>query len=817
MADDLQEVDLNDPKRDSQTESNATQENAQENAQESEQGNTQKEGGFKAKLESLFACIKSLPASLKNPKQNKKIFFIVIGIVVCVVMIIVLGLVFALKAPVPQEEEVKILPPKKIQTPPIVQTLSRAGNIDDDTLDEMIKKANLLYEQGDKMQALDLFEYISIFSQSLASYNLGVIKLKEGQYKQAIASFDNAINAGEDISVSALNAAYAAYKLGDITLSQYYLGLSASHLYDASKQPLYSYVYALINTYKGFYFESLSPLLHPNSKLYQTQNNKIAARTFLLFNDDFNALNTLKKTPSKKDNLAIALLHARLGEYDKARSYIYEYLSYFPKDPDALAALQLIEIKLGNFKESATILNRFVREDEHNPKLETYPIRIKLKEDLFDVNIAQENFWNRKFEHQQILSFKILYFYAPLRVFDAKEALEAIRDGGINAKIQNIEIAKSGLSEGSGIAKVNQNIVLGLKEAYKNNLRKAREYMQKAVAMYPNHSILHYNLGVLSAQFGDYDNAYTHFLRAYHLDTSDILSGLFAVIAGKLTYRNTDRILSSIRADFIDIGFEDKTKEMFLLSLLRYLNNVPIDDFSWIEQSKQKLPIYYALQSVCAMAQNNPTFAMQSFKNLQELYPRDVVSNIMYELARFHKKDLQSIALELNANLSEKNLDKASIYFGPTLARELFVYVGFITGTLSSLESELERKLLSENENSAGILQLLGLLNIYNSNFEKAFVYYNTLIDDLKEDDAHTRFLGAVAALGADRHENAVALLQISKLESVTNLEAKFALALLYQENKNFKAAADHYEKISNSDFMSEYFDFDINTQELVK
>lgn len=822
MADDLQEVDLNDPKRDSQTESSATQESTQENAQESTQEGAQEnaqsaKSGFKAKLESLLARVKSLPASLKNPKQNKKTFFVFVGVVVCVVVIIALVLVFALKSPEPQEEEAKVLPPKKIQTPPIVQTLSRAGSIDDDALDEMIKKANLLYEQGDKMQALDLFEHISIFSQSLASYNLGVIKLKEGQYKQAIASFDNAIAAGEDVSVSALNAAYAAYKLGDPALSQYYLGLSASHLYDASKQPLYSYVYALINTYKGFYFESLSPLLHPNSKLYQTQNNKIAARTFVLFNDDFNALNTLKKTPSKKDNLAIALLHARLGEYDKARSYIYEYLSYFPKDPNALTALQLIEIKLGNFKESATILNRFVREDEHNPKLETYPIRIKLKEDLFNVNVAQENFWNRKFEHQQILSFKILYFYAPLRVFDAKEALEAIREGGINAKIQNIEIAKSGLSEGSGIAKVNQNIVLGLREAYKNNLRKAKEYMQKAIAIYPNHSILHYNLGVLFAQEGDYDNAYTHFLRAYHLDTSDILSGLFAVIAGKLTYRNTDRILSSIRADFADIEFEDKTKEVFLLSLLRYLNSVPIDDFSWIEQSEQKLPIYYALQSVYAMAKDDPAFAMSSFKHLQELYPRDVVSNIMYELARFYKKDLQSVALELNANLSEKNLDKTSIYFGPALARELFVYVGFITGTLSSLEPELERKLLSEHENPAGILQLLGLLNIYNSNFEKAFVYYNTLIDDLKEDDAHTRFLGAVAALGAGRHENAVALLQISKLESVTNLEAKFALALLYQENKNFKAAADHYEKVSSSDFVSEYFDFDINTQKLIE
>lgn len=799
-----QEVDLNDPS--TQPQEQDTQPNTQE----------EQKAGLKQKIATLLAPIIQQMPILSTIMGNKKILFALIGGVVSVILLIIALLVFVFSDSQTQED-IPPPPPKtiKISQAPQIEELSKKGSIDESELGQMIKKANILYEQGDKLEALDLFEHIAIFSQSLAGYNLGVIKIKEKEYEQALQSFDMAIAAGEDVAVSAINAAYAAHKLGRENLVDYYVGISSSHLFEASKQPFYSFLYSLIDVYKGFYFESLSSLLNPNSQAYHEHNNKLAARIFVLFNDDYNALATLKKTPSKQDNLAIAQLHARVGEYKRARQYMYEYLNAFAKDPYALMSLQLIELKLGNFKESVSILNRMMRQDEKNPDLSLYPIRVKLKEELFDIHQAQENFWNRKFEHEQILGYKILYYYAPFRIFDAKQSLEAIQEGGIHLKINNIELAKSALGEGSGIAKVNQNITLALREANKNNIRKAQEYMLQALTIYPNHAILHYNMGVLYAQAGNYDDAYTHFLRAYHLDSNDVLSGLFAVMSGRLTYRNVDRILSSISSDFADISFESSEQRTFLLSFLRYLNNVPIEDFAWIGDAKK--PIYYALKSAYGIAKQDPTLAMEGFKKIEALYPQDVVANVMYELARFYKRDLKEVAMELNELYYKKNLDMSSIYFGASLARELYIYTSFITGTLLSIEPELEKKLLSTNDNNAGILQVLGLLNIYSGHFEKAFVYYNTLIDDLKEDDPQTRFLGAVAALGAGRHENAVALLQISKIESATNLESKFALGLLYQEAKNFKAARDHYEQVSSSDFMSEYFDFDIDTTQMLK
>ena len=798
-----QEVDLNDPNQDTESSAQAEQDSEQKL-------------GLGQRIAALISPIAQKFPALNALKGNKKALIALIGGGVSAPVLIISLVVFAFSSS--EEEDMPPPPPPKpakISQAPQVEQLSKKGSIDESELGQMIKKANILYEQGDKLEALDLFEHIAIFSQSLAGYNLGVIKLKEKEYAQALQSFDLAIESGEDVAVSAINAAYAAHKLGKQNLVDYYVGISSSHLFESSKAPFYSFLYSLVDVYKGFYFESLSSLLNPNSKAYQAYNNRLAARVFTLFNDDYNALAALKKTPAKKDNLAIAQLHARVGEYKQARQYMYEYLNAFAKDPHALMSLQLIELKLGNFKESVSILNRMMRQDEKNPDLSLYPIRVKLKDELFDIHKAQENFWNRKFEHEQILGYKIVYYYAPFRVFDAKQGLGVIQEGGIHLKIDNIEFAKSALGEGSGIAKVNQNIALALREVNQNNIRKARDYMLKALRIYPNHAILHYNIGVLYAQVGDYDSAYTHFLRAYHLDSSDVLSGLFAVVAGRLTYRNVDRILSAISADFADISFESSEQKAFLLCFLRYLNNVPIEDFAWIGNAKK--PIYHALKSAYGIAKRDPQMSMESFQKIQELYPKDVVANVMYELARFFRRDLKEVALELNELYYKRDLDMSSIYFGASLARELYIYTSFITGTLLSIEPELEKKLLSTNDNNAGILQVLGLLNIYSGHFEKAFVYYNTLIDDLKEDDPQTRFLGAVAALGAGRHENAVALLQISKIESATNLEAKFALGLLYQEAKNFKAARDHYEQVSSSDFVSEYFDFDIDTSPMLR
>ena len=816
--------------QDNQEGTSTTQErtdSAQSNTSDNQEGVGESNASSEAKLNKVKAIVAQVTDKIQpliqHIKDNKPLMIGLIAMVALFFILIILLIVFLLMGSPKEKEEASPAPVSRkiIQPAPILGGQKRL-EVDETELGNMIKKANILYAQGDKLEALGIFENIAAYSQSIAYYNLGVIKIKEGDYKKAISSFDGAINVGEDISVSAFNAAYSAYMLGDMNLYEYYLGISSSYLYHTANQPLYSYLYGLLQYYKGFYFESLSPFLNPSSNSYANESKKMASEVFLIFGDEYNALAQLKQVATKEDNFAIALLHARLGEYTQAKQYLYEYLGSYVGNAQALMALQLIELKDGNFKESALILDRLNAKEDDAKVFEQYPIKAKLRDDLFDVNLAQEDFWNRRFEHNKMLGYKLLFYYAPFLVFDAKKALEIIDDGNLNAYSSNIESAKSILQEGQRVSQINSLLAQDLRAlALNQDIRETIKSMEKSLKTYPNHSVLHYNVGLLYAQMNDFDNAYVHFIRAYHLDSNNTIAGIFALMCAELTYRDRARLTNSISNDLAEINFTNHIEHQFLLSLFRYTSDSPADSLDWFnDMQKQSVyerkPIYYALQAVYGISAGNEEQVVRAFENLKKIYTKDVVANTMYELGKRFRVNLKDVALQMNVIYKEKNLDMRSIYYGPSLARELYVYVGFVTGSLRSIQEELEARLIVETRTSNGILQALALSNIYSNDFEKAFALYNSLLDDLHEDDSQTRFYAAISAMGADRHENAVALLQLVKVESATNFEARYALGLLYQEAKNMKAATQHYDKLANSKFESEFFDFEIDTSYLL-
>ena len=776
-----------------------------------------------SKLQKILAPLKArINALLTALKENKILMMSAIAVAVLVLVFLVLVVILSLSGG-KKEQKIESAPiSRKIIQPAPILSGSKRLEVDNTELGNMIRKANVLYTQGDKIEALDLFNNIAAYSQSLAAYNLGVIKINEGEYKKAISSFDSAIYSGEDISVSAFNAAYSAYMLGNMDLYEYYLGISSSYLYYTANQPLYSYLYGLLQYYKGFYFESLSPFLNPSSSAYAKESKKLAAEVFLIFDDEYNALAQLKQVADKDDNLAIGLLHARLGEYTRAKQYLYEYLGSNAGDSQALMALQLIETKSGNFKESALILERLNAAEDTQKVFDEYPIKAKLRDDLFDVNLAQERFWNRRFEHNKMLGYKILFYYAPFLVFDAKSALAIIDDGDLNAHVNNIESAKSTLQEGQKVSQVNRLIAQNLRYLIANqDIREAVKSMEQSLAAYPNHSVLHYNVGLLYAQMNDFDNGYLHFIRAYHLNNNNTMAGIFALMCAELTYRDTSRLSNAISTDLAEMNFTNKLEHDFLLSLFRYTSDTPTSSLAWFDTLKQQpsyeqKPIYYALSAVYGIYAANGAQIVNAFESMNSFYPKDAVTYMMYELGKRFGTNLKDFALQMNVIYKEKKLDMRSIYYGPSLARELYVYMGFVTGSLRSVQEELEARLVVEKQTSNGILQALALSNIYSNDFEKAFAIYNSLLDDLGEGDSQTQFLAAIAAMGANRHENAVALLQLAKIESATNFEAKYALGLLYQESKNMKAAIQHYNQISHIGFESEFFDFEIDTSELL-
>ena len=104
--------------------------------------------------------------------------------------------------------------------------------------------------------------------------------------------------------------------------------------------------------------------------------------------------------------------------------------------------------------------------------------------------------------------------------------------------MNNIEEADSSLAQGVLLSRINQNITQGLKEILRYNINEALKIMQDAAKKYPNHQVLQYNLGLIYAQLNDFENARRHFLRSYHLDSNDMLSGIFALMCAQLTQKD---------------------------------------------------------------------------------------------------------------------------------------------------------------------------------------------------------------------------------------------------------------------------------------
>lgn len=683
-------------------------------------------------------------------------------------------------------------------------------------LSEMIQKANILYNNGRIEDALEIFNKLALYSQSLANYNLGVIKISEGHYKEAQGIFQRAIDGGDDVAISAINAAYVSYRLNNLKDFSHYLNLANSQLFNSVNTPFYSYLYGVVSYYEQNYFESLSPLLNPNSPDYQRQNDLLASQVFLMFDDDFNALKLLEKSALEEDYLALGMLYARNGDYAKAKNAITQFMHTRPTHTEATNALELVELKLRNYEESAKLLEPFSKENA--PKL-PFKIITGLNEDLFDINIAQQSFWNRKFEHRQSLQYKILFYYAPYKVFDSKEVFQILSEGDFEWGSGRIDESQDSYVRSQTISKINRDIANGLKEVYMGDLRKALKIFLNNVKTYSQHSVLYYDIGLIYAQLGDFEKAYSYFSRAYHLNNKDVLSGIFAMMSGQLVYQDTSRIASSIGLDFLNMTFRSDQERNFLADLFEYAKGGTPTVMSIADEDLQSdKSLYYAYGAIGAMANVDREKIIFFFDKLRLMQPSDLATNILYEVAQNFGRNLKDISLRFSKTFRKGNFSNLhALYYGGALVRELYIYLAFVTGNLPYVIEQLQEKLIAEEESPNGTMQALGLAYIYNQNFEKAFATYNSLIDGLKEDDVRTKFLGAVSAIGAGHYNNAVVLLQISKLDSIASLESRYALGLLYQQTGNIKSAMSLFSGIANKGFASEFFDFKIDTSDILE
>lgn len=746
---------------------------------------------------------KSIIDDDSSSKSKKKLIFIGVGVMVLLAVTIAS---FALK-----KSSTK---PAEISMENIGEKLDRRVSepIEPSRIENMIAKADYLYSSGSKNEALTLYEKIAHYSEGVSAYNLGVAQLKDGQYEIALATFQKAIQNNEKRCVSAINAAVCSLHLDNEKSFRYYIDLAYAYLPQERESPLYSYYYTLINYYNSNYLEALSALKNPTSDEYAKVQNNLSAKINALFGNDFVAVESLEKNELPANHFSLGLLYARVGDLTLAKQHLQDAIKTGSEPMKAQLAIGYINLKSGQIKDAAKEIENatdIFGEDVYKP----YPIVVKLKESLFNPEQAQKRYRDVISQSKEINYQKIFYF-SPYKIFNANQTISYIRKGTANIYIDNVDSAKEYLTKSSSSSNVNIGIARAIKKALSFKLREANEMLQELVEIQPKHSILHYNLALTYAQMGNMVDAHKHFVRSYNLDAKNYISAIYAIMCSQLVNKENPKFVSIIKDA---ISHEEQSEDLDLYNtLLSISEDNVMGTADWLDKNYQQKPLYLALDIIIALKQNNIEAAQKSANKLAILLPDEILPHMMYIDAHFNNLSQIKYASEVMNYLKLQNFNFDDLYFGAHVTRYLYIQQNLITGKLYFLRENLKQALESTTQQTHELTSALALASLYDRAYEESYTLYNNLIDNLKVRDSQTLFLGAVASTAAEHHENAIALLELSKMKNPDFLESRYALGLLYLEAKNNKGAVIQLSRVTKNNFNSEYFNFMIDADKLM-
>lgn len=737
-----------------------------------------------------------------SPFKNKRLILIIAGALV-LLLAIGGGLTFFFTHSAPEAKPVEE-PVEKASKP--AQEI-----IEPSAIENMIERANYLYANGNPTEALKLYEKIALYSEAISQYNLGVVQLKEGEYKDALENFKRSIANSENRCVSAINAAVCCLNLKREKDFNYYIKMADSYLPQESSSPMYSYYYALINYYKGNYLEALSALKHPTTDEYQTVQNKLRAKISAMYGSFTDAINALQEPFQEEDSFSRGLMYANLGDLQSAKKYLTNALMQNDTSGQEQIALALVDLKLG-YHEAASKLIKQTTDALHDDVYAPYPIHVFLKPSLYNPDDIQRHYREHDEDNRKNVYKSILYF-APYKIFNAEQTINYIRKGNANIYIDDIESAKEYLKTSSNASSVDYGIALAIQKALKFRLRDANAELLTLLKRNPQHSILHYDLALTYAQLGDMSKAQEHFLRSYYLDANNYMSGIFAIMCSDMIGKDNPKFVSILKDNLTqEADTEEFTLYRTLLDITQ--NNFPSAS-KWLDNHYKERPLYLALNVLIATEMDQKDIARKSAKRLTVIQPKEMLPHLMFIETQFSDLKPKAFASSALNYLKKQSFHYNDLYFGPQITRDKAVLMAVMTGQLTPFIQRLEAILPTTTDNTADIMSALAEAYFYNQDFEKSYVLYNQLIDTFKIRDEQTLFLGACASIGAEHYENAIALLELSKIKNQTYMETRYALGLLYMQTFNNQAAINQFNKMGDTGFVSRYFDFEIDTDKL--
>jgi len=743
----------------------------------------------------------SIPEPIPVKKSNKKLF-IIVGVVALVLIILIVVLLVVLLKKDKKEH---------IDTASIVKNIEnnyQTQNFGASKIDEMINKANQLYEHGNKFEALKIYENVAVYNQSLSNYNLGVSQMKQERCDEAIVSFNKAITDRENTAVSAINAAVCSLELNNTKNFNYYIGLADSFLQYENNSPLYSYYYALINYYKGNYYEALQALSHPNTADYKNEYAYLSAKILSLLGDDERAITKLESQKAFKADFTLAQLYARLGKYDKARDYLTKASKNTPNIDLIKMTEALIDLKTSDYGDAAAFIKDVY---DYNASLPSkiYKIKTILKPDLFDVSLAQAHFSDDMF-FDRTRRYETLFYFAPYKVFDAKQSIEQIRKGGVSVFLDDTSAANDYLSQSAAASKVNAKLSEAIAKALSYRLKEANKEFEELASTYPNHSILQYNLALSYAQLGNFSLAAKHFIASYHQDVNNHLAGIFGAICLDINRNLNPKLIEEIGENLEN----DKSLKPVNLyaSLLSLVSGNQSAMIRWLEEPKEQTMLNLAFDIIIAKVTNNDELMVKKADELLKILPNDIIANILNFISKNKEQNVKEYAKAIQIHFNGKQLDSNAFYHGADIIKKQYIKLLQISGLLTRERDKLRAELKNAPKN-INLIQTLAYVDIFTNDFEESYKLYNQAIDEFKVNDASTLFLASVAATGAGKVSNAIALLELTKLNDASAIENRIALGLMYQQIDNIKAALIQYSKIGNVEYKSEFYDFEIDNE----
>lgn len=742
------------------------------------------------------------PQKEENKKLFDKKFLIIIGALGCLILILTIILILLIFF---KKEPHKIVTNETIKEN---NTSVEITKIQQSALDLIIQKANLLYEKGDVKGALELYDSVNIFNESLSSYNLGVAQMKQQDYKSAITNFKQSLDLEKHKVAAAINIAVCYFYLNDKEKFKYYLDLAKIHLPQNADSVLYNYYLGLIEYYQGFYPEALQMFAHSkNVSSYKDEAHYLGAKIYSLLQDDKDAINFLLKQENYEASLPLGLLYAKIGEYAKAKEYLARATKIDSQKSRSSMALALVELKTGQYNKGAQILQSLFAADK-DIATKYYGIKTRLKKNLYSIDIAQKDFAKELINSKQQI-YDLLFYFSPYRIFDVKQSIELITKADLESFVQAYKYESKLLLESKMLSGVNIELSRAINLAFNLHLREANQELQKINQNYSSHDVIHYNLALTYAQLQDYNKAANHFSTAYHLNPKNHLAGIFAIFCMDLIKKDytklQNEVVENLQAD-TNLNINNIYKYLLYIPNKDYTAMLPyLDDFNL--DKKSPLELMFAI--IAANGNNLLEVRNEAVIALKKLLNKDIISNILYFNAKNMNLDIKAYAKQAQIYFQNTKLDYNSLFGGAGIVKDSFVSLMQITGLINHVRNDIKKKLATSDKNSIGLIFALAYIDIFAQEYQEAYTLYNMLIDDYKIKDAQTLFLAAVSAIGSNNPNSAIALLELARLENEETLEARLALGLLYHEVQNLEPAIFQYEKVGDG-FESKFFTFDI-------